>query len=123
MDPIFPSYQLNEKITVETLPIPFLKDKLSNISATQREAYMALSHHATNKESVDQFTDDKIFSIFQTNAISTNPGEVGIFPLTARMNHACVSAFNTVFNWREEEGVLGLPFSLCLFFSFSLTRD
>jgi len=42
----------------------------------------------------------------QTNSITTSAGHVGIFPRTARLNHACLSSFNSIYSWREEEGVL-----------------
>ena len=31
---------------------------------------------------------------------------IGIFPRMARLNHGCSHAFNSVYSWREDEGVL-----------------
>lgn len=44
-------------------------------------------------------------AIFQTNAVAAGEG-VGIFPRMARLNHGCSRAFNVVYNWRENEGML-----------------
>ncbi|KAJ4481874.1 hypothetical protein J3R30DRAFT_3287137 [Lentinula aciculospora] len=45
-------------------------------------------------------------AIFQTNAVSAGVNSVGVFPRMARVNHGCSSAFNSVYTWREKEGVL-----------------
>jgi hypothetical protein len=37
---------------------------------------------------------------------------VGIFPKTARLNHACSAGFNSVYTWREKEKRLGLALIL-----------
>ena len=44
-------------------------------------------------------------AIFQTNAVAAGQG-VGLFPRMARLNHACSHAFNSVYSWRDDEGVL-----------------
>jgi SET domain len=44
-------------------------------------------------------------AIFQTNAVAAG-SDVGLFPMMARLNHGCSSAFNSVYSWREREGVL-----------------
>lgn len=44
-------------------------------------------------------------AIFQTNAVATGDA-VGLFPTMARLNHGCSSAFNVVYTWREQEGVI-----------------
>lgn len=44
-------------------------------------------------------------AIFETNAVSAG-SNVGLFPTMARLNHGCSGAFNSVYSWREREGVL-----------------
>lgn len=44
-------------------------------------------------------------AIFQTNAVAAG-ADVGLFPRMARLNHGCSRAFNVVYSWRDQEGVL-----------------
>ena len=44
-------------------------------------------------------------AIFQTNAVAAGQG-VGLFPRMARLNHACSHAFNSIYSWRDDEGIL-----------------
>jgi hypothetical protein len=91
-------------------PVTLLRGHLEALSEAEEASYFKLSHHASvNKgpKEIDTIQDSVILSIFQTNAIGAGPGKVGIYPRTARLNHGCVGAFNSVYSWREEEGVLG----------------
>jgi hypothetical protein len=46
-------------------------------------------------------------SIFWTNAAHVGNGSA-VFSTFARMNHACAKAFNVIYHWRPNEGVLVL---------------
>jgi len=89
-------------------PIKLLNRHLNSLTQDQRNEYFDLSHHAHAGQNSNEndYLNQKTLSIFQTNAISTAGGEVGLFPKTARLNHGCVSSFNCVYTWREHEGVL-----------------
>jgi len=89
-------------------PIALLKRHLQPLTTEQQDSYFELSHHAKPSKSpnAEEYYKQRMLSIFQTNAITTTAGNVGIFPRTARLNHACVSSFNCVYSWREHEGVL-----------------
>ncbi|KZS89515.1 hypothetical protein SISNIDRAFT_479733 [Sistotremastrum niveocremeum HHB9708] len=78
---------------------------LSILSFNARSQFINLSHHSHSK--YDPNTDDELgidgptaLSILQTNAISARPGNLGIFPQIARLNHGCGGAFNAVYNFR-----------------------
>jgi SET domain len=55
--------------------------------------------------SPEEFSKQLPLAIFQTNAVAAG-SNVGLFPAMARLNHGCSRAFNTVYSWREREGVL-----------------
>jgi hypothetical protein len=55
--------------------------------------------------SPEEFSKQLQLAIFQTNAVAAGPN-VGLFPTMARLNHGCSGAFNSVYSWREREGVL-----------------
>jgi hypothetical protein len=61
--------------------------------------------HLPNGTNEKHLPEDIALAIFQTNAVSAGT-DVGIFPTMARINHGCASAFNVVYNWREEEKCL-----------------
>src|ERR1700761_7880085 len=100
----------NKFLSVFEDPITFLTKQLSNLSPSQRNAYLSLSHHAVNTGDSQLYLNDTILSVLQTNAINAGPDKVGIFPNTARLNHGCVHAFNAVYSFRAEEKVLGMCF-------------
>lgn len=52
-----------------------------------------------------RYNEELALAIFQNNAVAA--GETtGIFPRMARLNHGCSHAFNVVYSWRDNEGVL-----------------
>lgn len=53
----------------------------------------------------EEFSKEVHLAIFETNAVAAGPN-VGLFPMMARLNHGCSGAFNSVYSWREREGVL-----------------
>jgi hypothetical protein len=55
--------------------------------------------------SPEEFSKQLQLAIFQTNAVAAGTN-VGLFPTMARLNHGCSGAFNSVYSWREREGVL-----------------
>ncbi|PFH53872.1 hypothetical protein AMATHDRAFT_53434, partial [Amanita thiersii Skay4041] len=79
---------------------------VQRLSQQEREAFMNLSY-VNLPEGVDpeKQPEEVALAIFQTNAVSAGEG-VGIFPRMARLNHGCASSFNSVYNWRKEEGAL-----------------
>lgn len=96
-------------VPVHEDPVAFLRRHLSKVTKEEEESYWALSHHAVDSKTTtsQKYQDEKVLSIFQTNGISAGPDRVGIFPRTARLNHGCVAAFNSVYSWREDEQILG----------------
>ncbi|KAF7296471.1 NADPH--cytochrome P450 reductase [Mycena chlorophos] len=54
---------------------------------------------------VERDRDRVALAIFETNAVAAGH-DVGIFPRMARLNHGCSSAFNVVYTWRPNEGML-----------------
>lgn len=54
-----------------------------------------------------EYNEALALAIFQTNSIAAGSNS-GIFPRTARLNHGCSKAFNSVYSWRENEGALVL---------------
>ena len=53
----------------------------------------------------EEFSKELQLAIFETNAVAAG-SNVGLFPMMARLNHGCSGAFNSVYSWREREGVL-----------------
>jgi SET domain len=64
-------------------------------------SYVTLPEDLSPKEVAKQLP----LAIFQTNAVAAG-SDAGLFPVMARLNHGCSSAFNSVYSWREREGVL-----------------
>lgn len=52
------------------------------------------------------YNEEMALAVFQTNSISAADDGAGIFPQTARLNHGCSKAFNSVYNWRSSEAAL-----------------
>ncbi|KAH8104497.1 hypothetical protein BXZ70DRAFT_590873 [Cristinia sonorae] len=95
---------------VHTSPGALLLSKLSTLSPRQRQQYYNLSyvHMPTNlEEGSPEYNEALALAIFQTNSIAADSNS-GIFPRTARLNHGCSKAFNTIYTWRENEGALVL---------------
>lgn len=77
-------------------PTEYIYEQIANLTATQRERFMSLSH-------LPDLPEEQIpFSIMQTNAFAAGES-MAIFPEAARLNHACAGAFNAVYNWRDQE--------------------
>lgn len=81
---------------------------LAALNLKQREAYYNLSHMNLPMEVLpgsEAYNDLLALYIFQTNAVSAGDS-AGLFPRMARLNHACSSAFNSIYTWRENERAL-----------------
>ncbi|KAI0061647.1 hypothetical protein BV25DRAFT_1805276, partial [Artomyces pyxidatus] len=91
---------------ISTLPGKLILEKLGNLTPDQLAAFYNLSYvvipHKISPEEGDKQVE---ISIFLTNAVAAG-SNVGLFPTMARLNHGCSHAFNSVYSWREEEGVL-----------------
>lgn len=90
------------------LPGALIRSSLALLSPSDRASFYNLSYvnlpaHITPDHPA--WDDALALAIMQTNAISAGD-DTGIFPRTARLNHGCSSAFNSVYTWREHEGVL-----------------
>lgn len=115
---LLPITNVYMRITVTENPIVLLNKHLKTLTPFQVQIYYALSHHAippkpnpgqkaeNDEGAIADYLNQRTLSIFQTNAISTDT-DVGLFPRTARLNHACLGAFNAGYSWRGGEGVLG----------------
>ncbi|KAF9056940.1 hypothetical protein BDP27DRAFT_1344309 [Rhodocollybia butyracea] len=88
---------------VSTSPIALIIQHLKQLSPHQYPRFYNLSYvHFPANLDPKIHLPELALAIFETNAVSAGPGEVGIFPRMARLNHGCSSAFNVV----ENEGVL-----------------
>jgi hypothetical protein len=76
---------------------------VSQLPQEKRDQFNSLSYHSKPHSSGSEIP----LAIFETNAISAGD-KVGIFPRTARLNHGCSFAFNVAYDWRENEGQLGM---------------
>jgi hypothetical protein len=96
----------DEPFTVTSSPSALISQLLREASPLDREAFLNLSHvNVPESLKPEDHPDEVVLAIFQTNAVAAGNG-VGIFPRMARLNHGCSSAFNVVYTWREQEGVL-----------------
>ncbi|EJC97968.1 uncharacterized protein FOMMEDRAFT_149425 [Fomitiporia mediterranea MF3/22] len=89
-------------------PVKVLKERLNALTQDERNAFHSLSYVTPGRDSntQDSLSDDEmVLAIFQTNAISAGDS-AGLFPHTARLNHGCSKAFNSVYSWRPHEGHL-----------------
>jgi hypothetical protein len=87
---------------VETSPSQLISDLVQQLSPDQIASFHNLSHvELPGNISPEQ----RQLAIFQTNAVGAG-SNVGLFPTMARLNHGCSGAFNSVYSWREREGVL-----------------
>ncbi|KAI0632196.1 hypothetical protein C8Q77DRAFT_1060385 [Trametes polyzona] len=90
-------------------PGAILLASLAPLSKAERAAYYNLSYvnfPEGIQEGTERYNEELALAIFQTNAVSAGSQGVGIFPRMARLNHGCSSAFNVVYTWRDDEGVL-----------------
>ncbi|KAH8114591.1 hypothetical protein DFH11DRAFT_1508453 [Phellopilus nigrolimitatus] len=91
-------------------PSVLIKQHLSLLSPSKRNEFYSLSYVTPANDQVpastESLSDDEVaLAIFQTNAISAGEN-AGIFPWTARLNHGCSAAFNSVYSWRPGEGII-----------------
>ncbi|KAL5501622.1 hypothetical protein ACEPAH_8882 [Sanghuangporus vaninii] len=91
--------------SINLSPTQLLKDRLRNLTQNQKDEYYSLSYVHPGKDLKSLSEDDITLAIFQTNGISAGDS-VGLFPRTARLNHGCSAAFNSVYSWRSREGNL-----------------
>lgn len=94
---------LNQCGSVSGSPADLINSRLESLPPEQQLTFLELSY-----ADPDVAKEDIPLSIFQTNGISAGKSGIGIFPKTARLNHACSSGFNSVYTWREKNKVLGL---------------
>ena len=91
---------------VRTSPSQFIWDLIQQLSPDQIATYNNLTHvDLPGNLSPEEFSKQLQLAIFQTNAVAAG-NNVGLFPTMARLNHGCSGAFNSVYSWREREGVL-----------------
>lgn len=87
---------------VGTSPSQLIWDLVQQLSPDQNASFHDLSH----VELPENLPPEQVqLAIFQTNAVGAG-SNVGLFPTMARLNHGCSGAFNSVYSWREHEGVL-----------------
>ncbi|KAF8496101.1 hypothetical protein JB92DRAFT_2991416 [Gautieria morchelliformis] len=84
-------------------PTQLINSHLGSLSEEQQTAFLELSYVDMGSDIPEENIP---LSIFQTNGISAGESGVGIFPKTARLNHACSAGFNSVYTWREKEKLL-----------------
>lgn len=93
---------------VSTTPGALLLHSLAELSPSKRHSFYNLSYvnlPADLEPDSPAYNEQLALAIFETNSIAAG-NNVGIFPRTARLNHGCSSAFNSVYTWREGEGAL-----------------
>ena len=81
---------------------------LATLSDLERNAFYNLSYVNLIPDitpGTAAHNDAVALAIFQTNAVAAGD-TAGLFPTMARLNHGCAGAFNAVYNWRENEGVV-----------------
>ena len=91
---------------VNVSPTDFVWDQIKTLRQDQKDAFFNLSYvgfPAGKDPAKDK--KDLALAILETNAVAASP-HVGLFPRMARLNHGCSSAFNAVYSWRQQEGVL-----------------
>ncbi|KAF5362840.1 hypothetical protein D9758_007114 [Tetrapyrgos nigripes] len=93
---------------ISVSPTTLIAQNLQRLSPAGYESFFNLSYvHLPENVDPDVDINEVALAIFQTNAVSAG-NDVGIFPRMARLNHGCSSAFNSVYMWREKEGVLAV---------------
>ncbi|KAH9969623.1 hypothetical protein BC827DRAFT_1120253, partial [Russula dissimulans] len=89
-----------------TSPSQLILDSVQQLSPDQVASFYNLSHvNLPENLSLEETSKQLPLAIFQTNAVAAG-SNVGLFPTMARLNHGCSGAFNSVYSWREREGVL-----------------
>ncbi|EGG04480.1 uncharacterized protein MELLADRAFT_108480 [Melampsora larici-populina 98AG31] len=97
-----PIFKLNSKIrSIEDYETN-LNSILKKLDGEDRNRFLSLSNPWQN-QSLSNISN--YIRILQTNAISIGSNQLAIFPSLSRINHGCAGASNSVYNWREKEGV------------------
>lgn len=97
-----PIFRLNSKIrSIEDYETN-LNSILKKLDGEDRNRFLSLSNPWQNLSSSNI---SNYIGILQTNAISIGSNQLAIFPSLSRINHGCAGASNSVYNWREKEGV------------------
>ncbi|KAH9179263.1 hypothetical protein EDB89DRAFT_1926225 [Lactarius sanguifluus] len=87
-------------------PSQLILGLVQRLSPEEVTSFYNLSHaNLPQNLSPEELMQQLPLAIFQTNAVAAGPN-VGLFPTMARLNHGCSHAFNSVYSWREREGVL-----------------
>lgn len=101
-----PLFTVPMQITEE--PGPLLLNALAELEPFERDIFYNLTYVNMPDDvapGTTEYDEQLALAIFQTNSISAGHKAVGLFPQTARMNHGCSHAFNSIYSWRENEGV------------------
>ena len=94
-------------LLVAASPYQLILGLVQRLSPEQVASFYNLSHvNLPQNLSPEELKEQLPLAIFQTNAVAAGPNNVGLFPIMARLNHGCSHAFNSVYSWREREGVL-----------------
>ncbi|KAF5315448.1 hypothetical protein D9619_007007 [Psilocybe cf. subviscida] len=92
---------------INASPSTYIANQLNKLHDIARASFLNLSYvNFPAHLDPDSSPDEVALAIFQTNAVMAGEGIVGIFPRMARLNHGCSSAFNVVYNWRDEGAFL-----------------
>ena len=94
---------------VHASPGGLLLSRLSALSPRQRAKFYNLSYvrmPTSLHRDTPEYNEALALAVFQTNSIAAGADNTGIFPRTARLNHGCSKAFNSVYTWRENEGAI-----------------
>lgn len=97
---------------MKAAPEVIIEEQLAALAPADRRRYMRLGDAGLHA--------DARVSIFQTNAVALGARGAGVCPTFARLNHGCLGAFNAVYSWQEDQGVIGA--SACPSSARSLTR-
>lgn len=97
---------LHPRWIVNESPTEYIWNRVQNLTEAQRQAFFDLSFVGLPQNKNPEVDKEHLsLAIFETNAAAAGSG-VGLFPRMARLNHGCSSAFNVVYSFREDEGVL-----------------
>ncbi|KAI0345732.1 hypothetical protein BDW22DRAFT_908849 [Trametopsis cervina] len=102
-----PLFILPSQIT-HTSPGAYILHLLAALTPDQQASFYDLSYVNMPQNVVlgtPEYNDELALAIVQTNAVAA-AGGTGIFPRMARLNHACSSAFNSVYSYREDENAI-----------------
>ncbi|KAI0269858.1 hypothetical protein BC834DRAFT_1014364 [Gloeopeniophorella convolvens] len=91
---------------IASSPSQLILDSVRKLSPGEAAAFYNLSYvHIPQGLAPEALAEQLPLAIFQTNAVAAG-SNVGLFPTMARLNHGCSHTFNSVYSWREREGVL-----------------